>query len=355
MPGRRTLVVLAVLAVASLLLAGWSWNRTHARLNPAGAGEPLIAGLAEKGAKAAKIEIIMDDGEDAITLVRENGRWLAGKARYPADVKKIREFMLRLVELRKAEPKTRRKANYGLLEVDTPGVKGAKGTRVRITDAKGAVIADVILGKAAYDRLGAGKKAQYARLAGEAQSWLVEGLVRPAPALTRWVNHYAVDLPGEKAVRARIVHADGEVLEVRATGKKGADGEPLFEIVNKPEGAKEKPNYQIASVARDMMRLDFELARAARPHRDAPLAHAEVETKEGMVLAYDVRREGKALWVRVSVVRDGKDKALAEKIRKTTAGWEYGLSQAAGAHLLKRLKDVIEVEEKELKEQPAKP
>ena len=349
----RTIIILAVLAAVSTGLAVWSWRVSHARLDVAGVGEPLIAGLAQKGKDAARIDIILDDGKDRITLVRKGGKWFAGKAGYPADVEKIRKFLVALVGMRKAEPKTRRKENYGLLRLDEPGREGAKGTRVIIRDDKGAVIADVILGKPVYDRLGAGKRSQYARLTGEAQSWLVEGQARPVPALTRWVNHIAVDIPRDKVTAGKIVHADGEVLEVYATGKKGTDGEPIFAIRDKPQGAKEKPNYQIASVARDLAQLDFELARKAKAHKDKPIVHAEVTGAGGLVVGYDVYREGKALWVAVKVIKAGKDKALAERIEKTTAGWEYGLSESSGSYFLKRLKDVIEVEEDHAAKPPA--
>ena len=350
----RTIIILAVLAVISTGLAVWSWTSTHARLNVAGAGEPLIAGLARKGRDAARIDIVMNDGKDHITLVRKGDAWFAGKDEYPADVAKIRAFLVKLVEMRKAEPKTRKKENYGLLEVDTPGRPGALGTRVTIKDSRDKVIADVILGKPAYDKLGAGKTAQYARLANDAQSWLVEGRARPLPALTRWVDHYAVNIPREDVVRGKIVHADGEVLEVRATDKKGDDGEPVFEIVNKPPAAKPLANYQVASVARDMARLDFELARKARAHKDKPVAYAEVETKDGLVIGHDIYREGKALWVAVRVVKDGRNRKLAENIRKTVKGWEYGLSATLGGYFLKRLKDVIRTEEKTLEKMPEK-
>jgi len=348
----RTIIILAVLAALSTGLAVWSWTSTHARLNVAGAGQPLIPGLAQKGKEAARIDIVMDDGKARLTLVKRDGKWFAGKDEYPADVTKIRAFLVKLVEMRKAGPKTRKKENYSLLDVDTPGKPGAKGTRVTIRDGKGKVIADVILGMPAYDKLGAGKASQYARLAGDKQSWLVEGRARPLPALTRWVNHLAVDLPREAIVRGKTVHADGEVLEVRATDKKGPDGEPVFEIVDKPEAAKPKVNYQVASVARDMAQLDFELARKAKAHKDKPLVTAEVETKDGLVIGYDVYKEGKAVWVRVKVLKDGKDKALAAKIRKTVTGWEYGLSESAGSYFFKRLKDVIKTEEKKLNALP---
>ena len=349
----RTLVILAILAAVSAGLAAWSWRATHARLDAAGIGQPLIPGLAERGKAAARIDIVMDDGKDRITLLRKGSRWFAGPALYPADAAKIRKFLVSLVALRKAEPKTELAKNYNLLEVADPGRKGAKGTRVTIRDEKGGVIADVILGKAAYDRLGAGKTGQYARLAGEKRVWLVEGLARAIPALTRWVNHHAIDLPRDDIVRGRIVHADGEVLEVRATGRKGSDGEPLFEIVDKPAAAKEKPNYQVASVARDMAQLDFELVRKARKHEKKPDVYAEVETKDGLVIGHDVHREGDAVWVAVRVVRPGKDAALAKRIAKAVKGWEYGLSKSRGSYFFKRLKDVIETEEKKAGDLPA--
>ncbi len=347
MIGNRTLLGLLVAAIVSVGLAVWAWQATHARLNVPGVGEPLLPALAERGRMAAEIEIVMDDGEEKIRLVRKGEAWFAGEEAYPADPRKIRKFLLELMKLRKAEPKTRQPRHYRILEVEEPGSsREARGLRVTVRDDKGTVIADVILGKPAYNRLGEGRKAQYARLANEAQSWLVEGLVRPLPALTRWVDHIAVDIPRDDVVRGRIVHADGEILEVRATGEKGADGEPIFRIVGLPAGVKTKPNYQIAAIARDLAQLDFELARKARPHRDKPVVRAEVETKDGLIVGYDVWQEGTALWVRVHVVKDGGNRTLAEAIRKETAGWEYGLSETRGSYFLKRLKDLAEIEEK---------
>ncbi|WP_051928868.1 DUF4340 domain-containing protein [Thermopetrobacter sp. TC1] len=351
----RTLVILLVLAMVSTALAVWSWRATHAVLIEPGRGEPLLPALETRGKDAAEIEIVVDDGKERLKLVRKGDRWYAGPDLYPADNAKVRKLLLGLLKLRKAEPKTRLAKNYRTLDVETPGKEGAQGTRVIVRDGKGAVIADVILGKPAYDRLGAGKSGQYVRLTNDERVWLVEGLVRPVPAITRFVDHYAVDLPRDDVVRGRIRHKDGEVVEVRKLKRKSEGDEALFEIVNKPEGAKEKPNYQIASLARDMAQLDFELVRKAKTRKEPPLVQAEVETKDGLVVGYDVWREGEALWVQVHVLKEGKDKKRAEEIRKETAGWEYGLSESLGSYFLKRLSDLIEAEEKTVNDLPDAP
>ncbi len=351
----RTLLILLVLAVVSVVLAVWSWRTTHAVLVEPGRGEPLLPALESRGSDAAEIEIVVDDGKDRLRLIRKGERWYAGPDLYPADSAKVRKLLLGLLRLRKAEPKTRLAKNYRALDVETPGKKGAQGTRVIVRDSKGQVIADVILGKPAYDRLGVGRSGQYVRLTDQERVWLAEGLVRPVPAITRFVDHFAVDLPRDDVIRGLIRHRDGEVVEVRRSARKGEDGEAPFEIVNKPEGAKEKPNYQIASLARDMAQLDFELVRKARQHERPPLVHAEVETGKGLVVGYDVWREGKALWVQVHVLKEGKDKKRAEEIRKETAGWEYGLSESMGSYFLKRLSDLIEAEKKDVKDLPDAP
>ena len=100
-----------------------------------------------------------------------------GAGGYPARQTRIEKMMGGLVTLSYFEPKTTRADLYPKIEVEDVA-KDANSTRVTVKDESGAVLADVIVGKAKTGVAGLDRDGVYIRLPDEERAWLAEGAPR---------------------------------------------------------------------------------------------------------------------------------------------------------------------------------
>jgi hypothetical protein len=334
----RAILILLIAAALTTAAAAWSYRANHRLAVDLVRGERLIPDLVDKVNEVAAVET--SDAAGTLKVVRKDEGWVIDGRGYPADAEKLQRLLVALVQFSKLEAKTAVAAKYPLLELDDPQ-SGGKGRLVTLSDKEGATLAAIVLGKPAPGRAGPGKDAQYVRLAGEPQSWLVLGRIDAASDVTRFADPKVVAIGVDAVARARIVHPDGEILEVVRNGVTEA-GTPKFEIAGGvPEGRKVKSDIGVRYTATDLANLEFTDVRPAKAG-GIEAARAELETEDGLKLAYRLVEEDGQGWVSVEVIADGKDPAAAEDIRKRTAGWEYRLSEYKAKQLKKRKADLIE-------------
>jgi len=331
---RRTLVILLGLALAALVLAGWAWQSTRATLVVAEAGKPLLPALRQRADDVARIEITR--GEDTITLRRKGKAWVVGEAAYPVEPKEVRKLLLGLMNMKLVAPMTAKPEKYKYIHVDDPNPQSL-ATRVVLKDARGRVIADVIVGREEVDRLGSGTEAQFARRAGEKQSWLVEGLVRVPVLRAQWVNTALLALPAEKLMRIELRGQDGEMLVL----ERPAPGKP-FALKDKPETAKLKEKA-IGAIVSTLTEMTFTDVRKRR-EKPRATARAVLTFADGLKIALAVAKDGKVHWLRPDVLAAGKDKKLAQGLKQRFAGREFAVYDSVAERIGSRLEDVIEAE-----------
>ena len=113
-------------------------------------GQPLLKNL--KAADIASIRIV--EPKAALTLARKDERWtIAERDGFPADIGKVREFVVRMIELKVAQSEPIGAADRARLALDMPGGSGA-GTLLEFLSADGKALAQVILGKQYFKREG---------------------------------------------------------------------------------------------------------------------------------------------------------------------------------------------------------
>jgi len=335
----RTLIVLACLAVISTTAAVWSYTANHHYAVDAAAGERVLPKLVNRINDVAAIET--KDGHGSIRVDRKGKGWVVAGSGYPADAKKLQKILVSLVQLTKLEGKTSAPAKYAQLEVGDPGKKDAKGRLVTLYDKSGKKIAAIVLGKLAPGRAGEGKDAQYVRIEGEAQSWLAVGRVDAYSDVTRWVDPTVVSLLVNHVERARIIHPDGEVLEVDRNGKTSA-GTPKFDIAGTiPAGKKVKSDIGVRYTATDLANVDFVDVRPVKKGT-SEVSRAELSMDDGLKISYRLTEEDGKGWITVAVLDKGKDAKKADEIAKRTAGWEYQISDYKEKQFKKRLADLLE-------------
>src|SRR5260370_10668448 len=89
-----------------------------------------------------------------------------------------------MADLTLVEPKTQKADLYPRLDVEEPG-KG-KSTLVSVKDKSGATLAELIVGKRRYDRLGAGNDGGDLRKPDDPPAWLARGSVQPPTDVSGW-------------------------------------------------------------------------------------------------------------------------------------------------------------------------
>ncbi len=335
----RVLIALAVMALVSTAAAVWSYDVNH-RLNvDAAQGERVLPGLLDKVNDVAAI--VTKDAKGSIRVERHDKGWVVAGSNYPADPEKLQKVLVSLVELTKLEAKTSAPSKYAQLEVDDPTSIASKAHLVSLLDKDGKTIAAIVLGKQAPGRAGEGKDAEYVRVEGAAQSWLAEGRVDASSDITRWVDPTVVALRIDHVERARIIHPDGEVLEVYHNGTTSA-GTAKFDIVGAiPAGKKIKSDIGVRYTATDLANVDFVDVRPVKAGTKE-VSRVELEMADGLKIGYRLSEEDGNGWITVTVLAKGKDAKEADAITKRTAGWEYELSDYKVKQFKKRLADLLE-------------
>src|SRR5262249_61516565 len=96
--------------------------------------------------------------------------------------------------------------------VEDPG-KG-KSTLVTLKDKAGTPLAELIIGKRRYDRLGAGNDGIYVRKPGDTQAWLARGSLEFSDQLSSWLDRRIVDLPEKRIAKVTLTQPDGQTLVI---------------------------------------------------------------------------------------------------------------------------------------------
>lgn len=113
-------------------------------------GQPLLKDL--KAADIASIRII--DPKGSLTLEHKDGRWtIAEREGFPADIAKVRDFVVRMIELKVAQSEPIGAADRARLALEVPGRSGA-GSLVEFLSSDGKALAQVIVGNRYFKREG---------------------------------------------------------------------------------------------------------------------------------------------------------------------------------------------------------
>lgn len=171
--------------------------------------EPLIPGLMENINKVDGIKLVKSGNETIVELRREGERWtVASQHGYPADVSKVRSYLLKLAESKLREPKTTKAENYARLGVQDMDVADAVGARLELSGL-GAEPVSLIIGMNA-----GGSPATFVRKAGAEQAFLASGDLMPDREKANWTLRQILDLPSARVREVEITDPEGKVLKV---------------------------------------------------------------------------------------------------------------------------------------------
>lgn len=167
------------------------------------------------------------EGKVLATLKRGADGWtVAEKSGYPADLAKVREFLLKLDQATLLEQKTSNPQHYAELGVDEVKNKDAKGVEVELHGLNPA--AKLIVGT--YN--GAGGGGTFVRLDGQTESWLAKGNLAVDKNVADWEQRDLTDIASTRIVSITTTAPDGKVLKVY----KENPGDANFKVADVPKG-----------------------------------------------------------------------------------------------------------------------
>jgi hypothetical protein len=224
---KRNLIRLGIVAVVALVIAIWVGNSRRPPETSSSAQDAfLVPGLKDEINAVSRVHLGSGGGGTIVTLVRGERDWtVTEKNGYPADMQKVREFLLKLADARLVERKTSSPELYPKLGVEDLDKTEAKGVLLEIDGLKTPV--KVIIG----NFNGQGGDGTFVRRVGEAQSWLARGNFTPDRTAANWLKRDLVDIAAARLAEVRVQH-DGKTLRV----SKNTGDEENYTVADVPKG-----------------------------------------------------------------------------------------------------------------------
>lgn len=327
---RRTLLLLGT-AAAATVGAAIVLTPDSTEPPPSSATPLAFPGLAPRLANAQRIEVTRHDGTLTIRRAQDEVWVLPAKADHPVRPERVRELLVGLTELRLTEPRTANPEMLERLGVEDPTRAGATSALLRVLDANGAPIAELVVGRRRMRVQGNVPESVYVRRPNESQAWLAEGRLPLDADPNLWIDRDIANIARER-VRAATIHRAGEGKLVLRRGRDLDAGLAVVEPAETPE----LDEISVDEIARAFEFLTFLDVRAAADMTGEWLGEAEFELTDNLRIAVAGRKEGENLWVRLSARGD----AEAERLDARWRGWAYQVGQWKEKAFLPRLEDL---------------
>ena len=205
-------------------------------------------------------EVEGTSAQGSYTLLLHDGRWVVKEREaYPADTSKVRQLLFGLAQLQRVEPKTSNPELYGKIGVQDVSAKGADSLQIKLSDAKGETLAELIVGKDQLSKADLSKREYFVRLPGDPQSWLVEGEFPRDKPPSNWLQKNILRVDARRLREVRVTHADGQRVTVRRKDPSAED----YELVGLPKGAEIESQYAVNSIADTLTDLSLDDVRPA--------------------------------------------------------------------------------------------
>ncbi|MBL38109.1 MAG: hypothetical protein CMP07_06840 [Xanthomonadales bacterium] len=308
----RFLMLVAVTLAAAVLVFVLD------RSGDSGTGEmpaTLLPGLQGTVNELAAIDIVAPGGRIAVSLRRDEERWrVSERDGYEADFAQVLDLLRTLADLGVEEPRTDNPDWYAHLGVQDVSRPDATGRRI---DFPGREISSVIIGQ--VDPSGEGS---YARVAEEAQSWLLDAVVEVPVDPVAWLESGIMDIPSADIAQVVIRHADGEVVRIDRAGEE----EPSFVLRDVPQGREAGGEWKRNAIANGLRALNLEDVRRFQPPAPEDATRVLFTTVDGLNFVADLFEADDAHWVHFTVSAENSVSGEA-----SADGDEAGSDEPAGA------------------------
>ena len=285
----KTLYSLIVAAVVALFAAWWISSAQKPVTESVEQMKTLLPGFREQVNDVNAITFSGAENKVLATLKRGSDGWtIAEKSGYPADVAKLREFLLKLADASVLELKTSSPKHYAELGVSDVTDKDAGGVLVTLDGLKQPL--KLIIGN--YN--GAGGGGTFVRREGEAQSLLVKGNLTVDKTVAGWERKDIADIAATRLKQVIVTNPEGKVLKVY----KEQPGDANFKVADVPKGREVSSDFVANTLASTLSGLHGDDVYAAK---DMPPGD---KLYKADYVAFDGLDVNMVAWV-----KDGKDYA----------------------------------------------
>jgi hypothetical protein len=326
---RRTLLVLgtaaaAVLGAAILLAPDTATPPERSRIALA------FPGLAARLQNAAGIEVRRHDG--TLRVLRQGETWvLPDKSNYPVRPERVRELLTGLTELRLTEPRTADPEMLDRLGLEDPERAGATSSLLRVLDAQGNALAELVIGRRRVRTQGNVPESAYVRRPNETQAWLAEGRIPVDADPQLWIDRDLANLPRDRVRRVVVRRAGENELVLARSGDADAKLEMTLPAEHPP-----LDETSLDEVARGFEFLTFLDVKAEAEISGEALGEARFEFSDNLAVTVRPHKAGELIWVRLSAEGD----AEAERLNARWRGWAYQVGQWKEKSFVPRLDDL---------------
>jgi hypothetical protein len=333
---QRTVPVLVAIIVGLLLVLFVTRGNDRGSNAP---GQLLLPAFGPVANDTTMVMIQAPGDEDAVTLQRDEERWVVGSRQgYAADIGKLRQLIIALSEARVLEEKTSDPALYEKLGVDDPEGDG-KGTRVTVSGPDFAYA--IVLGDKTQG------KYRFARDAAAAPSYLIDRDPDLPASADDWLLADLLDIGAQRVQRVSITHADGEVIVIAKDTEEQTD----FTVLDIPSGRELSYATVANGIGGALSGLKLE---SVRPDTSADATTTtEFLTWDGLRITVEITTEEDESWVRISALAEDdastpeESPAVSEAadINQRLGGWQYQLPDYKKNLLLRHWEDLLKATE----------
>jgi hypothetical protein len=343
----RTALLLAGLGVASLA-GGWYFGiRTEpAEQSQTASGTLVFPGLAQHLQDAARIEV-SSKGKTLVIARNEAGSWgLADRHGYPVEPNKLRGLLTGLTELRIIEPRTSDPTEYARLGVEDPASPTATAQLLRVLDASGKPIAELITGHRRVRTQGNLPEAIYIRRVGQPQAWLAEGRLEVESDPMQWIDRDISNIDHSRINSVTVQRGDEHLLF-------GRNGDKL--TLMEPRDHPKLDEYRLDDIARALESLTLMDVKPQAEEPGEKLGTAAFVTTSGLTVTATVFKAGSDIWAQFQATGERDATAEASTLQKRLSGWAYQLSTWKEQALVPTMAELKATEPEKPEAAPAAP
>ena len=243
-------------AVVALIAAIWvSMGSQPASEGSEKANVALFAGLRDHLNDVDAVTLSGGGNKALVTLKHDSDGWhVAERSGYPAELSKVREFVIKLADATVIETKTSNPKRYADLGVEDMSAPDAKGVVVALSGQKAPTKLIVGLFN------GGGGGGTFVRRDGEAQSLLAKGNLLAEKDPAAWIKKDLASVEAERIKQVSILGIDGKVVRVY----KDTNFDANFKIADVPKGREPASEYVANSLGSGLSNLRIDDVAAAK-------------------------------------------------------------------------------------------
>lgn len=240
----RSLTFLALVTALTVIAAGftvWLESKRQIPLEP----EALIPGFTEIINNVASISI--QQGDQSVKVVNTSEGWvLQNRGNYPARLDSVRQLLVSLAEMEKAERKTSDPALLADLGLGPAASPRALELRIEA--------ADLTVVNLSFGNLSPDGRGRYVQDASDDAAWLARGVISLDPTVQAWTNTDLMRLGADFVRSIQVERPDEETFSVTRS-RSGPDA--AYELSPMPLGREIGMNRPMESLFSSVAFLTF--------------------------------------------------------------------------------------------------